>query len=207
MDAFRVFRRSCAAIAGNLPPLRPAIPAPPALHSIAREALAQEFSAVEDARRFFETHFWPWRAGGPDQAFLTGYYEPLVEGSPVRTEDFTAPILARPNNLLSLTPFPDRAAIEAGAIDADTAPVVWLRDRAEVFFVQVQGSARVRFADGRIAPLIYAGRNGHPYTSIGRILIESGKIAEADMSLATLKQWIRAHGQSPGTEGFALMLR
>jgi membrane-bound lytic murein transglycosylase A len=207
LEAFRVFRRSCAAIAGKLTPLRPAVPAPPALRSIAREALVQEFFTVEDARRFFETHFRPWRVAGPDQAFLTGYYEPVVEGSLVRTENFTAPILARPDNLTSLAPCPDRAAIEAGALDAGTSPIVWLRDRAEVFFVQVQGSARVRFADGRMAPLIYAGRNGHPYTSIGRILIELGEISEAEMSLATLKQWIRAHGQSPGTAGFALMQR
>ena len=55
--------------------------------------------------------------------------------------------------------------------------------------------------------LVYAGRNGHPYTSIGRILIESGEIAESDMSLAALKHWIRAHGQNPGDAGLALMQR
>jgi len=71
----------------------------------------------------------------------------------------------------------------------------------------VQGSARVRLADGSLLRLAYAGRNGHPYTSIGRILIDTGEIAEADMSLATLKQWIRAHGQNPGDAGALLMHR
>jgi membrane-bound lytic murein transglycosylase A len=84
---------------------------------------------------------------------------------------------------------------------------VWLRDRVEVFLVQVQGSARVRLANGRLLRLVYAGRNGQPYNTIGRILIESGKMARADMSLATLKQWIRAHGQNPGDAGAALMHR
>jgi membrane-bound lytic murein transglycosylase A len=139
--------------------------------------------------------------------FLTGYYEPIVEGSSLRTRNFTAPLLRRPDNLNSRPPYPDRAAIEAGAIERHTAPIVWLRDRVEVFLVQVQGSARVRLEDGSLLRLVYAGRNGHPYTSIGRILIDSGEIAEADMSLATLKQWIRAHGQNPGDAGAMLMHR
>ena len=92
-------------------------------------------------------------------------------------------------------------------MEATTPPVVWLRDRVEVFLIQVQGSARVRLADGRVMRLVYAGRNGQPYTSIGRILIESGEITEADMSLAALKHWIRAHGQNPGEAGLALMQR
>jgi membrane-bound lytic murein transglycosylase A len=142
-----------------------------------------------------------------NEGFLTGYYEPIVEGSLTASRDFTAPVLARPDNLESLSPYPSRAAIEVGAIEGFTAPVVWLRDRVEVFLVQVQGSARVRLADGRVLQLVYAGRNGQPYTSIGRILIESGEIAETDMSLATLKHWIRAHGQNQYDAGLELMQR
>src|SRR4029077_704487 len=93
------------------------------------------------------------------------------------------------------------------ANDGGTLPLVWLRDRIEVFLVQVQGSAKVRLADGRHLRLVYAGRNGHRYTSIGRILIKSGEIAESAMSLAALKQWIRAKGQNPGNIGLALMHR
>jgi len=155
------------------------------------------------SKAVFEAHFRPFHisAQGPgvdNEGFLTGYYEPLVEGSLTVSRDFTAPVLARPDNLESLSPYPSRAAIEAGAIEGFSAPVVWLRDRVEVFLVQVQGSARVRLADGKVLRLVYAGRNGQAYTSIGRILIESGEIAETDMSLATLKHWIRAHGQKQG---------
>ena len=73
--------------------------------------------------------------------------------------------------------------------------------------VQVQGSAKVRLPDGRLLRLTYAGRNGQPYSSIGRILVEEGHIPAAEMSLANLKGWIRVHGQNRGEAGRALMQR
>ncbi len=211
LEAFEVLARSCAAIVEKAPPLRDGVAASAALKTIAHAALRHEVREPAQARRFFERHFRPCRvsarAGVRNAGFLTGYYEPMVEGSPVRTRDFSAPVLGRPDNLNALAPYPDRAAIEAGAIESHTAPIVWLRDRVELFLAQVQGSARVRLADGSRRRLAYAGRNGRPYTSIGRLLIESGEIAEADMSLATLKQWIRARGQNPGDAGAVLMHR
>ncbi len=129
----------------------------------------------------------------------------------VKTDELRWPILARPADLVSfppdaapagfpegvsgarrlsdgsLVPYPDRAQIEAERLD----PVVWVRDAVEAFLIQVQGSAQVEFPDGRRARLAYDGRNGLPYTSIGRILIESGEIAESAMSLSTLKAWLR----------------
>jgi membrane-bound lytic murein transglycosylase A len=212
LAAFQVFARSCAAIAASLPPLRNGVAVSAALKAIGNAAIRQEVRDPAQARRFFETHFRPFRVAAKcpwagHAGFLTGYYEPIVDGSLSLSRDFTAPILARPDNLAALAPYPDRAAIEAGAIERHTAPVVWLSDLVEVFLVQVQGSARVRLEDGSFLRLTYAGRNGHPYTSIGRILIDTGEIAEADMSLATLKDWIRAHGQNPGDAGAALMHR
>jgi membrane-bound lytic murein transglycosylase A len=209
VEAFGVFASSGAAIAGKKPPLREALATSPALEAISHAALHQEIRTSAQAQRFFETYFRPYRVGSDvlddNAGFFTGYYEPLVEGSLTCSDDFTAPILARPKNLAP--PCPDRAAIEAGALEGHAAPIVWLRDPVEVFLVQVQGSARVRLSDGRLLRLVYAGRNGHLYTSIGRILIETGEIREADMSLARLKQWIRGHGQGPGDLGRALMQR
>jgi len=211
LEAFQVFARSCAAIAAKKSPLRNGAPATPALNAIANAALRKEVREPAQARRFFERHFRPCRvsacAGLRNDGFLTGYYEPIVEGSSQRSRNFTAPLLRRPDNPNARAAYPERAAIEAGAIKRRSAAIVWLRDRVEVFLAQVQGSARVRLADGRLLRLAYAGRNGHPYTSIGRILIDTGEIAEADMSLATLKQWIRAHGQNPGDAGALLMHR
>jgi membrane-bound lytic murein transglycosylase A len=211
LEAFHVFARSCAAIAAKKSPLRNGAPATPAHMVVANAALRHKVCDSAQAKRFFERHFRPCRvsvrAGERNAGFLTGYYEPIVEGSALRTPKFTAPVLGRPDNLNALAPYPDRAAIEAGAIERHSAPIVWLRDRAEVFLAQVQGAARVRLADGGLLRLRYAGRNGHPYTSIGRILIESGEIAEANMSLAALKQWIRTRGQNPGDAGALLMQR
>jgi membrane-bound lytic murein transglycosylase A len=211
LEAFQVFARSCAVIAAKRSPLRIGLSATPALSAIANAALRQEAGDPAQARQFFERHFRPCRVSARDgernAGFLTGYYEPVVEGSALRTPEFTAPVLGRPDNLNALVPYPERAAIEAGAIEHHTAPVVWLRDRVEVFLAQVQGSARVRLADGSLLRLRYAGRNGHPYTSIGRLLIESGEIAEAGMSVTALKEWIRANGQNPGDAGALLMHR
>jgi membrane-bound lytic murein transglycosylase A len=209
-DSFAVFQCACAAIAEGRAPLRAAVPASPALAAIARRALALRSPDGAAARRFFEAHFRPFSAapgqGGAPGGFFTGYYEPIVEGSLTRTAAFTAPILSPPADL-SGRRAPARAAIEAGALQGRAHPLVWLRDPVEVFLIQVQGSARVRLADGRLARLVYAGRNGWPYQSIGRILIETGAIAPGDMSLAALKAWVRAQGQAEGEAGAALMRR
>ena len=98
-----------------------------------------------------------------------------------------------------LSPMPIGPQIETERRD----PLVWVRDAVEAFLIQVQGSAQVEFADGRRARLAYDGRNGLPYTSIGRILIEAGEIAESAMSLASLKAWLRERRE----RGLALMRR
>jgi membrane-bound lytic murein transglycosylase A len=189
--------------------LRNALPPPPDLIALCQKAIAQEMAGPGEARQFFEQNFQPYRITGPGPsgpAFLTGYYEPVVAGSLTRTEDFTEPLFARPDDLVRIAPYPVRAEIEAMGM-ARYRPVVWLRDAIEVFMIQVQGSAAVDLPDGQRIRLTYAGRNGRPYTSIGRILMASGEIPEAEMSLARLKQWVRDHGQDPGEPGRALLHR
>jgi len=197
---------------------------------IAQAACEARIADIGGARRFFVDNFRPWRVvaeAADGAAFFTGYYEPIVDASLTPTPDFRAPVLARPRDLVSfapgegppdldprlagaqrrddgrLTPYPDRAAIEATGGEA----VAWLADEVEVFFAQVQGSARLRLADGRKARLVYDGRNGQPYTSIGRLLVEAGEIPEQEMSLARLKAWLRANGLKPGDKGRAIMQR
>jgi membrane-bound lytic murein transglycosylase A len=163
--------------------------------------------------------------------FVTGYFEPVVAGALAPDAQFTSPVLARPDDLVTLaegesvpgvdpslraarqlpggiySAYPDRAAIEAGAIVSHTRPIAWLRDPLEVFLVQVQGSARIALPDGTMRRLVYAGRNGQPYSSLGRMLIEMGEVPASDMGLARLKEWIYAHGLAPGEAGRALMAR
>jgi membrane-bound lytic murein transglycosylase A len=210
--AFGAFERSAQAIGAGQADLRLAQSAPAELIASARAALCAGVAAKRDARRFFEKRFRPFRVvpenGG---GFLTGYYEPCVPASRVETEEFRWPILARPTDLMtfgldpppaefpkdvsgarllsdgSLVPYADRAQIEAERRN----PIVWVRDAVEAFLIQVQGSAQVEFPDRSRARLAYDGRNGLPYTSIGKILIKRGEIAEDAMSLASLKAWLR----------------
>ena len=102
-----------------------------------------------------------------------------------------------------LVPYDDRAAVER----AKREPIAWVCDAVEAFFIHVQGCAQVELPDGRRVRLAYDGRNGLPYASIGRILIESGAIDEAAMSLARLKAWLRAAGLGEGEPGLELMRR
>ncbi len=230
--AFACFRLSAEAIVSGVPALRPALPAFPGLHRTADAALACPPAVTDaEARKFFERHFEPaWVVPRAGDAFYTGYYEPVVDGAATPGPAFTAPLLARPADLRTfaadesrptwaanlwsarvtegdgLEPCPDRAAIEA-AIPGEYRAVVWLRDWVEAFLIHVQGSARVRLEDGRLLRLTYAGRNGHPYTSIGRLLVERGDIPPGSMSLDRLKEWLREQGQRPGDPGRALMDR
>lgn len=234
LAAFALFAQHAAAILNDRAPLRPARQPSSALRAVCRRALQAQPRTQAQARRFFEAHFAPFQVlpeTGAGRGFVTGYYEPIVAGSPTRSETFTAPILARPDDLVTLTPgerlpgldpelraarrlpdgsfaaYPDRAAIESGAIADHATPIIWLADPVEVFFVQVQGSARVILPDGRELRLVYAGRNGHPYSSIGRMLVDSGEVPADDMGLDRVKAWVRSHGQAPGEAGAALMLR
>ena len=209
--AWPVFRRSCEAIANELVPLRPALPASADLRRVCRAAAAlpSDLSAGA-ARAFFETHFQPLHVTPPSgQGFLTGYFEPEYDGSLNADETFATPLLARPDDLVTLAagervagvepglqaarrtddglePYPERAAIEDGALGTRAKPLVFLRDAVEAFVIQVQGSARIRLRDGRLVRLAYAGRNGRPYTSIGRILVERGHLSAEEMSLERL---------------------
>ena len=169
------------------------------------------------AKRFFESHFTPFEIipDGQEDGFVTGYYEPEIQGSVVPHPDYPVPVLGRPPELVTvpqgeaapspldpslqsynqtlagLTAPPDRAAIEDGFYTGRGLEIAWLRDRVDLFFVQVQGSARLRLPNGSIARLVYAGRNGYPYTSIGRVIVAEGHLPLADAHLGPLKNWLR----------------
>jgi membrane-bound lytic murein transglycosylase A len=207
--AFQTFLRSARFMTARNTELRAALPTPDSLKRVCDKAISADVRTQDTARSFFETHFdlCAFEDHGSQQPpFFTGYYEPVVQGSLTQSADFTEPVFARPQDLESISPYPSRAEIDAAGA-ARFTPLLWLRDAIEVFMIQVQGSAAVDLPDGKRVRLTYAGRNGAPYTSIGRILIEEGEIAPADMSLARLKQWVRDHGQKQGERGRALLHR
>lgn len=225
--AVAAFRRSAAVLTDATHPTAEAL----AWDEIARAALALPATAdAAAARSFFETHFVgrPLAADGSARPFLTGYYEPELAGSRAPTERFRVPLHARPSDLVTVTDtnrppdwpvevgfarqsdsglaaYDSRADIEDGALDGHGLELVYLDDPVDAFFVHVQGSCRVRLEDGRggatTVRLGYAGKTGHPYTSIGRLLVERGVIPLERMTGDALAAWLRAHP----AEGRALM--
>jgi membrane-bound lytic murein transglycosylase A len=200
--AFRAWLRSCAAD-------------PKSPHAAAALALGPGASA-DAARAFFEGRFLPHLiAESARQGFVTGYYEPEIEGSYARDGPFQVPVYRRPEDLITLAPeterarFNDRitglretadgqvpyytrAEIWDGALSGRGLELLYLKDLVELFYMQVQGSGRVHLRGGGAVRLGYAGKNGYPYTSIGRLLIERGAIAPDAMSMAAVKAWLRA---------------
>lgn len=188
---------------------------PPELRSACEAALALPDKVTRiEARAFFERHFLPHRVVHDKlDGLLTGYYEPLLEGSRKREGKFQTPILKRPPDLVTvvaetkgsvaggltharrtaagLVPFSTRAEIEAGALGGQSLELIYLTDPVEKFFLQIQGSGRIRLTDGTTVRVHYDGKNGHPFTSIGRYLIDKGLFAADRMSMGALGRWLK----------------
>jgi len=195
----------------------PPAPAPPALVAACDAASRQTGTVTKaNAKAFFERHFTPNAVvhSGP-KGLLTGYYEPLLTGSRTPQGEFQTPIYKRPPELVNLVdetqrgaigmslthgrktetgvePFATRAAIEQGALKGKGLELMYLTDPVEVFFLQIQGSGRVKLPDGSVVRVHYDGKNGHPYSSIGRYLMDKGLLAADKISMGALKKWLKA---------------
>lgn len=149
----------------------------------ALDAMRQGDPSVPEGggRAWFEARFQP---GPPQHGHFTGYYEPELPASRVPTPEFPCPIHALPNPLVTVP----RAQIDAALRGQEIA---WLRDPVDRFFLQVQGSGRLRLTDGSVMRVGYAGKNGQPYVSIGKLLVERGLFGP-DITAQALKDWLRA---------------
>jgi membrane-bound lytic murein transglycosylase A len=139
-------------------------------------------------------------ADGEGTVAYTGYFEPQFRASAVPTADYRYPLYRRPPDLENWPqPHPTRLALEGvDGLASGQGPLaglelVWLANRLEAFLVQVQGSAKLQLTDGRVMSVGYAGRTEYPYTSIGRALVNDGKIAPEDLSLPNLLAYFEAH--------------
>lgn len=187
---------------------------------------AQAIAATDATaqRALIETSLRPWRIATISQdgrnerreeGIVTGYYEPVVNGSRQRGGAFQTPLYAVPDDLVTVdlgelypalkgervrgrlqgrrvTPYPDRAQLADGKLLAGKE-IVWLEDPADAFFLQVQGSGRVRLPDGSMLRLSYADVNGQPYRSIGRYLVDQGEMTLEQVTMPSLKDWLVAH--------------
>jgi len=173
----------------------------------------------EAIRAFFEANFTPYRvtnADGTTEGRITGYYEPLLSGSRVRGGPYLYPLYAPPDDLLIIdlasvapdtkglrlrgrlegrrvVPYYTRAEIDGGVAPIVGKEIVWVDDPIEAFFLQIQGSGRVRLPSGETVRIGYADQNGHPYASIGRYLVEQGELALSEASMQGIQAWARAN--------------
>ena len=216
VKAYKAFRISCAAIALQKNPPEDSRALGTSLREPCRAAKAKEISDDAKARAFFEENFLPLQISrlGEDAGFVTGYYEPIIEGSRTQTDVYNVPVYRRPSNLFvrgftqdspslpnkgpvyrkigrrKLAPYYDRAAIEDGAIAGRGIEICWLKDQTDLLFAQIQGSARIRLQDGSTIRINYDAHNGYPYTAVGRVLIDRGIIPKEQMSMQKIREWM-----------------
>ncbi len=214
--AFAAFLRSAHRIVETPPKRRhPAIDLN-ALVAVAHSAIGSGAMTADSARRFFEDHFQPARIDAA--GFVTGYYEPELAASPVRTGQFPIPLHKRPPDLIDvddgdrpagwdreirfgrhtdagIEPYFDRAAIEGGALEGKGLELAWLADPVDAYFVHIQGSARLRMAGGGLERIAFDGKSGHAYTSIGQLAVERGYLSAPAADKAGLENWLRQNRQ------------
>ncbi len=171
-----------------------------------------------DARNFFENGFTPFRLAvkslEPFCGHVTGYFEPIVLASRIRTEKYSAPIYSRPPDLVDLNTdnhprhigsefafarqtssglveYHDRPAIENGALSNKQLELAYVADKVDAFFIHVQGSARLQFPDGEELRITYAAKSGHTYSSIGKHLLKTGELSADDCGMDALRFWFK----------------
>ncbi|QNP42445.1 murein transglycosylase A [Sphingomonas daechungensis] len=202
--AFKAFRASCPALLRRQD--QSGLTSGAAWAAVCTEASAV---APEAAGAFFRDRF-DWISVGGGKAFATGYYEPEIAGSRSPLPGYV-PIHGIPRDLTRCTRLDGqtgrgrvdetgtcvlyftRPEIEDGAI-ADRAPILaWAADNVDLFFLEIQGSGRVRFPDGTVMRLGYANQNGRDYVAIGRLLRERGILPPGGANMQAIKDWMRAN--------------
>ncbi len=158
-------------------------------------ALCRIAAKSDDPRRFFELYFRPTLIEDGREMLFTGYYEPELRGSKERRGKYRYPLYALPEEAAE-GPWLTRAEIEEdGVLEGEDLEIAWLADPVDVYFLQVQGSGRIRLGDGSVIRVGYAGKNGHDYRSVGRELIRRGEFTESEASAERIRDWVRENGE------------
>lgn len=219
--ALAAFRRSCAEMLGQAKSFQR-----PARFGGEREKwleVCRHAATAPDARRFFEQNFRAFRVYDVErpEGLFTGYYEPEANGSRAKSAAFPVPVYGLPDDIVMFdakteaklgikygrmiggkpAPYFTRQEIDAGALAGRGLEIAWMADAADLFFMQVQGSGRLRLEDGTLLRLAYAGKTGLPYTAIGGVLVERGAFPREQNSMQAIRAWMKAR---PG-EAQALM--
>jgi len=151
--------------------------------------------AGTSAKTYFEAAFTPVLIEDGAPMLFTGYYEPEFDASPVQTDSHPYPAYAVPPDFDLNKPYRTRREIEEQQVLAgEGLELAWFADPVDLFFLQVQGSGRLRFPNGSSRRLGFAAKNGHPYTSVGKLLIERGHVAADEISPAAIREWVAQNG-------------
>lgn len=187
----------------------------PVWQAICDHALRLMRPDEDTIRQFLETHFTLHQVtskDGNDTGLITGYYEPSLKGSRKPSERFHYPIYAQPDNLLKIdlgispsegkyppdrgrligkkvVPYYTRAEIENNQQLLRKDAFLWVENKVELFFLQIQGSGRITLENGEVVKIGFADHNGYPYRSIGKLLIEQGELTPQQASMQHIKQW------------------
>lgn len=206
LPAFEAFRASCGVLEKK-PLWR------------ASCASARQTDNGSDIRAWFEAQFRPWALVHPDggrTGLVTGYYEPLMQGSRSKRPPYLTPVFGPPADLIvvdlaslypelkhlrlrgrvegrKLVPYHDRAGWTALEAEREGDALLWVDDPLDFFFLQIQGSGQVALDDGSRIRIGYADQNGHPYRSIGRWLIDRGELKAHEASMQGIKAWAEAN--------------
>jgi len=182
--------------------------------AIATTLVGRKFSRG-DASTFFRNNFQPFQVLNADDSntgTVTGYYEPLLRGSRTPTAEYRYPIYAAPQDMVTIDlsdvypdlkhrrlrgrvvgnkviPYYDRAGIETESNPLKGLELVYVDNAVELFFLQIQGSGQIQLPDGSRIRLGYADQNGHPFRSLGGLLIRRGEIRAERASMQGIKAW------------------
>lgn len=180
----------------------------------------QKKDSKQPIKKFIESNYVVYRSAGsgkPEQVLFTGYYEPLLQGSLEKDSEYGFPVYSRPDDLTTvdlslfspdfkgkkivgrysdrtLVPYYERKKIESDNIlEGRAKPLAWVKDQVDLFFLQIQGSGKIHLSNGEKINVHYHTSNGRPYKSIGKLLIEQGKIPRSEMSMQKIRAYLKAH--------------
>jgi membrane-bound lytic murein transglycosylase A len=203
-ESWPVFLQSCMKLKNQ-----------PAWQAVCMDAQSLASADEGSIRAFFEQRFQPHEVFNSDNTLegtITGYYEPLIKGDRVSNAQARFPIYTAPDDLIvvdlanvypelksmrlrgklqgnKLVPYFTRSEIENANGGFKGRPIAWANDAVELFFLQIQGSGRIELPDGSHLRVGYADQNGHPYKSIGKILVDRGELKLEDASMQSIKAW------------------
>nr|WP_144242701.1 MltA domain-containing protein [Francisella sp. FSC1006] len=202
LKSFNTFKKSCKKI------IEENEPEYANWQNVCQKAISTHLKTNGEARLFFEYEFTPYQIIYKDQntGIFTGYYEPTVKGSLVKTLQYTVPIYRTPDNLAKkpngddtysfgrykggkFVPYYSREQIAKGNLFAKKDVLVWVKSKVDRTFLQIQGSGRIQTDSGDIL-IGYDSQNGHPYKPIGKYLLDHGYMSVKEMSMQSIKAWL-----------------